>query len=271
MRLGVMGDRRVKHSLSPRMHNAVLAECGLAGTYEALPVEPDAVGAFVGGLAGQGFHGVNVTVPHKQAVMPFLDEVSDEAALLGAVNTIAVENGRLLGSNTDCPGFAQALGDTGYKAAGRPALVVGAGGASRAVVRALYNLCAAPLWVAARRVEQARELCAALGGEALDMEQAAQSAHEAALLVNTASASSQAESPDLAAWAAGLRAENLRQVMDINYGREENFWATLAGRQGAGFCDGLPMLAAQAALSFTRWTGREVSAARFLAALETSA
>ncbi|MCB2227623.1 MAG: shikimate dehydrogenase [Desulfarculaceae bacterium] len=271
MRLGVMGDQRVLRSLSPRMHNAVLAECGLAGSYEALPVEPDAVGAFVQALAEQGFHGVNVTVPHKQAVISFLHEVTDEAALLGAVNTIAVEDGRLLGSNTDCPGFAEALAGAGNAAAGRPALVVGAGGAARAVVRALYNLGASPLWVAARRLEQARELCAALGGEALDMEQAVEAAREAALLVNTASASSQAESPELAAWAAGLRAEGLQQVMDINYGREENFWAALAGQQGAGFCDGLPMLAAQAALSFTRWTGREVSAARFLATLETSA
>ncbi|MCF8033050.1 MAG: shikimate dehydrogenase [Desulfarculaceae bacterium] len=271
MRLGVMGDQRVEHSLSPRMHNAVLAELGLAGSYEALPVEPDAVGAFVRSLAEQGFHGVNVTVPHKQAVMPFLDEVSGEAALLGAVNTIAVEEGRLLGSNTDCPGFASALADTGFAAPGRPALVVGAGGAARAVVRALAKLEAAPLWVAARRPEQAGELCAALGGEPLDMDQAAEATREAALLINTASASSPVESPELAAWAAGLQANGLQQVMDINYGREDNFWASLARKQGAGFCEGLPMLAAQAALSFARWTGRSVPAARFLAALEDPA
>ncbi len=271
MRLGVMGDQRVIHSLSPRMHNAVLAELGLEGGYEALPVEPHAVASFVGSLAKRGFNGVNVTVPHKQGVMPFLDEVEDEAQTLGAVNTITVENGRLLGGNTDCPGFASALEDTGYVAVGRPALVVGAGGAARAVVHALAKLGASPLWVAVRRLEQAAELCAVLGGEPLDMHQAARAVGQAALLVNTASASSPSESPDLAAWAAGLGAEKLQQVMDINYGRRENFWAELARRQGAGFCDGLAMLAAQAALSFARWTGREVPWHRFLAALEERA
>jgi len=271
MRLGVMGDRRVIHSLSPRMHNAVLAELGLAGSYQALPVEPGEVGPFMGSLAERGFNGVNVTLPHKQAVMPFLDEVEAEAQALGAVNTIAVEGGRLLGSNTDCPGFAQALEGTGYRAQGYPALVVGAGGAARAVVRALATLGAAPLWVAARRPEQATELCAALGGEPLDMDQAVEAAGRAALLVNTASASSPGESPGLAAWAAGLGAEGLQQVMDINYGRKENFWADLAWRRGAGFRDGLGMLAAQAALSFARWTGREAPMERFLAALKERA
>ena len=155
----------------------------------------------------------------------------------------------------------------GYKAANRPALVVGAGGAARAIVRALVKLGAAP-WVAARRPEQAGELCAVLGGQPIGLAEAGPPARRAALLVNTASASSQEESPELATWALELETESLQQVMDINYGRRENFWAALAQRRGAGFADGLGLLAAQAALSFARWTGRRVDAARFLAALE---
>ncbi|MBU1276275.1 MAG: shikimate dehydrogenase [Proteobacteria bacterium] len=271
IRLAVIGDQRVIHSLSPRMHNAVLKEEGLAGSYVAIPVEADQLGAFLGSLAGGGFAGVNVTVPHKQAVLPFLDHLGEEATTLGAVNTIVVKGERLEGGNTDCPGFAQALTETGYAASGRPALVVGAGGAARSVVLALARLGAAPLWVAARRPAQARALCAELGGEAIDMEQAALAVADARLLVNAAAASSPKESPELAAWAGSLNASRLEQVMDINYGRNDNFWAELAQAHDARFADGLVMLAHQAALSFTRWTGRPVAGARFLAALEGAA
>ncbi len=268
MRLAVIGDQRVAHSLSPRMHNAVLRQEGLAGSYEAIPLEAAELGSFLGGLARNGFVGVNVTVPHKQAVPAFLDRLDEEATNLGAVNTIVVRGERLEGGNTDCPGFAQALTETGYAAQGRPALVVGAGGAARSVVLALGRLGAAPLWVAARRPAQARALCAELGGEAVDLAQAALLAPAARLLVNAAAASSPDESPELAAWARALKAPRLEQVMDINYGRGDNFWAGLAQAHGARFSDGLVMLAHQAALSFARWTGRAVPGARFLAALE---
>lgn len=271
IRLAVIGDQRVIHSLSPRMHNAVLRQEGLAGSYEAIPVDPADLGVFLGGLTREGFTGINVTVPHKQAVLPFIDSLDEEAATLGAVNTIVVKGERLEGGNTDCPGFAQALTETGYTAQGMPALVVGAGGAARSVVLALKRLGAAPLWVAARRPAQAQALCAELGGEAISMDQAAQVATEAFLLVNAAAASSPVESPDLATWAQSLKASRLEQVMDINYGRSDNFWAGLAQARGAHFSDGLVMLAHQAALSFTRWTGRPVAAARFMAALEGAA
>lgn len=148
---------------------------------------------------------------------------------------------------------------------------MGAGGAARSVVLALARLGAAPLWVAARRPVQARALCAELGGEAIDLEQAARVAAQARLLVNAAAVSSPAESPKMAAWVRALQASRLEQVMDINYGRGENFWADLARAAGARFSDGLVMLAHQAALSFTRWTGRSVPGARFLAALEGAA
>lgn len=271
IRLAVIGDQRVIHSLSPRMHNAALREEGLEGSYEAIPLEADELGGFLGSLAQRGLTGINVTVPHKQAVLPFLDRLDEEAATLGAVNTIVVKGERLEGGNTDCPGFAQALTETGYVAQGNSALVVGAGGAARSVVLALARLGAAPLWVAARRPAQAQALCVELGGEAISMDQAALAAGDARLLVNAAAASSPTESPELAAWAQSIDASRLEQVMDINYGRSDNFWADLARGQGARFSDGLVMLAHQAALSFTRWTGRPVAGARFLAALEGEA
>lgn len=120
IRLAVIGDQRVTHSLSPRMHNAVLRQEGLAGSYAAIPVETERLGAFLGSLAEEGYAGINVTVPYKRLVLPFLDHLDEEAAILGAVNTIVVKGKRLEGGNTDCPGFAQALIETGYAAAGSP-------------------------------------------------------------------------------------------------------------------------------------------------------
>ena len=103
IRLAVIGDQRVVHSLSPRMHSAVLREEGLEGSYEAIPVEADQLGAFLAGLAESGFAGVNVTVPHKQAVLPFIDSLDEEAATLGAVNTIVVKGERLQGGTPTAP------------------------------------------------------------------------------------------------------------------------------------------------------------------------
>ncbi len=266
--LGIMGDARVAHSLSPRMHNALLAKHGLEGVYLPFAVEPAAVGQAVAGIKALGLAGVNVTVPHKQAVVPHLDRLSEDAAALGAVNTIKPEGGRLIGYNTDLEGFRRALAQAGAGPAGGRALVLGAGGAARAVVLALVR-DGAQVMVAARRREQAAALCAELGGEGLSLDQAAKVFKGVDLVVNATSVSSPAESPDMRDWLGELPpAPNLSLVMDLNYGRQDNFWAGLAQRNGAAFGDGLAMLAHQACLSFNLWTGLEARVEDFLAALE---
>ncbi|HIP95583.1 MAG TPA: shikimate dehydrogenase, partial [Anaerolineae bacterium] len=116
----------VEHSLSPAMHNAAFEVLGLNWCYVPLPVPPERVGAAVKGLAALGFCGANVTVPHKQAVMPYLDEIDETAQAIGAVNTILVREGRLIGYNTDGDGFLAALREAGFAPARRRALVLGA-------------------------------------------------------------------------------------------------------------------------------------------------
>ena len=133
----------VEHSLSPAMHNAAFASLGLNWVYVPLPVPPGTVEAAVKGLAALGFQGANVTVPHKQAVMPYLDELTEAAKIIGAVNTIVVGGAEahsrtpLRGDNTDAEGFIRALREGGFEPQGSSATVLGAGGAARAVVYAL--------------------------------------------------------------------------------------------------------------------------------------
>ena len=138
--IGIIGDP-VSHSLSPRLHNAAFAALGLDYVYVPLPVRAADVGAAVKGLAALGLRGANVTIPHKGAVVPFLDELSDDARLLEAVNTIVVEGRRLHGHNTDVEGVRGALAAAaGDSLRGEPALVLGGGGAARAAALALSRL-----------------------------------------------------------------------------------------------------------------------------------
>lgn len=123
----------VEHTLSPSMHNAAFEHLGLDYCYVPFLVHPDFLGQAVDGVRALNMAGVNVTVPHKEKVIPFLDSVDDEAAFIGAVNTVVNSGGNLKGHNTDGKGFMRSLSEGGIPAEGRKVLVVGAGGASRAV------------------------------------------------------------------------------------------------------------------------------------------
>ncbi|MFM7175281.1 MAG: shikimate dehydrogenase, partial [Caldilinea sp.] len=156
----------VSHSVSPAMHNAAFAERGLNWCYVPLPVDPlrpGAVGDAVRGIRALGMVGVNVTVPHKQAVIPFLDRLEPAAEAMGAVNTIvASSDGTLLGDNTDAPGWLADLRSHGVEPAGERALVLGAGGSARAVVYGLALAGARQITVANRNLEKASALVAQL-------------------------------------------------------------------------------------------------------------
>jgi shikimate dehydrogenase len=269
--LGIIGDQRVVHSLSPRMHNAVMAKLGLDGIYARFAVEPQNMAAAVAGVEALGLVGVNVTVPHKRTVLPYLTRLSDEAAALSAVNTIKCEPEGLVGYNTDIGGFGLALAEAKFQAEeGATAMVLGAGGAARSVVLALAR-GGAQVMVAARKQAQSMALCDELGGKGISLGQASEVMPSVNLLVNTTSVSAPEESPEMMAWMeASPLAASLGLVMDINYGRQQNMWEQLARKNGSDFMDGLPMLAHQARLSFKIWTGIDSPVDDFKAALEAA-
>lgn len=133
--LGLLGHP-VGHSFSPLIHNAISESLGLNYLYLAHDVSPDQLGDAVKGLSALGYRGANVTVPHKSNVIEFLTEIRKEAKIIGAVNTILFDNNRLIGYNTDCYGFTKMLEDSQVNLANKNVLVLGAGGAARAVVAA---------------------------------------------------------------------------------------------------------------------------------------
>lgn len=155
--LGVIGHP-IEHSLSPKMHNAGFAANGLDYAYVALDVAPERLPEAVAGLAALGFEGFNITMPHKEEIIPLLDEVDEAARISGAVNTVAVRDGILRGMNTDGRGFIEACAEADVGFAGKRVLLLGAGGAAAAVAVAVLGEGAKELVIANRTILRARDL-----------------------------------------------------------------------------------------------------------------
>jgi shikimate dehydrogenase len=232
------------------MHGAALAELGMAGewSYEAIDVAPDAFEERVLAMPGEGFAGANVTVPHKGAALALADELSETAREIGAANTLAFANGEVRADNTDGDGFLAALPSS---PAGKRALVLGAGGAARAVVWGLLRE-GAEVSVWNRTELRSRHLCEELGGEATSDPD--QGAFE--LIANTTAVGLAGEDPfaelPLARDAFGPG----QVVVDMVYGARPSELLAAAQAAGAATVDGIEVLVRQGALSFEIWTGR---------------
>jgi shikimate dehydrogenase len=239
---GVLGFP-VGHSRSPAMMNAAFAELGLDWRYVRLPLAPDLFDETVRALPASGFLGANVTIPHKLAAHDLADELTEAAAAIGAVNTVAFADGGIAGDNTDAGGLIDALG---MDLDGVSALVLGAGGTGRAAAWALRE-AGADVAIWNRTPERAAELAAEFGvRHALAPE-------PARVLVNVTSLGMRGE--DLPAQ-VGLDAVEPEVVADVVYGSEPTPLCHWAERRGARVVEGLEMLLRQGARSFERWTGR---------------
>jgi shikimate dehydrogenase len=265
----ILSDSRAFRSKSPAMHTAVLHKVGIEGVYVPFMVEPDRVGDAVRGLRGLNVAGANVTVPYKETVMPFLDRLSEEAEAIGAVNTIVPGPEGLTGYNTDAGGFMEALESVGFSPRSKTALVFGTGGAAKGVAHALTRGGARVL-IAGRGEERTKDVAGRVGAEACPLDSLFQGPVPVELIINATPVSNFRESPELAARLDRLDIPGCELVVDLNYGRLENFWLDLAAKVGARFMDGLPMLVHQARLSFALWTGLQVDVGLFMQALEES-
>ena len=250
--LGVLGWP-LERTLSPVINGAAFEALGLPWTYLAWPVPPQELAAAVAGLRVLGAIGANVTMPHKGAVIGMLDEVSEEARRIGAVNTIARRGDALVGHNTDVAGFIAALERAGAEVAGRTVVVLGAGGAARAVVTALARMQAHEVAVCARRAHAAESVAAlGAGGRPASWEERRRLAEGAEIIVNTTPLSAAGEDP-----LEGVRFEAEQVVVDLVYTPLETRLLGRARTEGAQVVDGLGMLLAQAAESVRIWSGIE--------------
>ncbi|MCH7942361.1 MAG: shikimate dehydrogenase [Proteobacteria bacterium] len=256
IRAGVMGWP-VAHSLSPRLHGYWLARHGIDGRYDALEVAPDRLAERLAELADEGIAGVNLTLPHKQAALGLMASLSPAAQIIGAVNTVVVgDDGSLAGDNTDAFGFMENLRDGAprWSAASGPAVIIGAGGAARAVCHGLLEAGAPELRIVNRTPARAESLAAMDHRriKALPWAARAETLEGAALLVNTTTLG-MAGQPALDLDLAALPPEAL--VTDIVYAPLETPLLAAAGRRGNPVVDGLGMLLHQARPGFAAWFG----------------
>ncbi len=269
----------LSHSLSPKLHTAALTAAGLKGGYTLFPVDPihpEALAALLERVRSGEIHGLNVTIPHKQSVLPLLDELSETAKAIGAVNTIYAKDGRLIGDNTDAAGFwddlsphltspifknrkwgrhevspplNSALWNLGEAGRG---LVLGAGGSARAVVFALqahgWNVS-----VAARRIEQAEEI-ANRHKKNVTATTFSTLPSKFCLLINTTPLG-MTPNTETCAWEGDFPPGAF--VYDLVYNPPETLLMKRARAAGLQASNGLGMLIEQAALAFELWTGHQ--------------
>ena len=263
--VGVIGDP-VVHSLSPTLHNAAFEALGLDWVYVAFPVPRGRGADAVAAVPALGLAGLNVTMPHKEDVPGACHELSADAAALRSVNTVVLlPDGRTLGDSTDGPGFLDALADEAIGVAGRSILVLGAGGAARAIVLARGRAGAA-VTVAARRPDAA-EAAAALapGGRAVPI--GAVDPSPFAVVVNATPLGMSGGDP-LPVDPGSLHTGHT--VVDLVYHPADTPLLAAARAQGAAAVNGLGMLLHQAARAFTQWTGEPAPLEAMRAAVTTA-
>ena len=266
--VAVIGDP-ISHTLSPKMHNAALDALGLNWVYIACHVRPEHVRGAVDAVRALGWRGMNVTVPHKQAVMPFLDELSVAARAVGAVNTIVNRDGRLIGDNSDVVGILRAVTDgAGVAEWPEHVVVLGAGGAARGVVYALTTVAfVRRITILNRTVERAERLAeefsraAAVTGCPLDQEHAVPAIRDSRLVINVTSLG-RGELADQSPIADDWRCFHPDLVcIDSNYSPPETRLMRQVRAAGGTAFNGIDMLVYQGARSLELWTGREAPVA----------
>lgn len=256
----LIGDP-VDHSMSPVIQNAAFRSAGIDAVYVPFQVMRSALRSSIQGLRALGVRGFNVTAPHKMSVVKYLDRLESSAADIGSVNTVSCENGVFRGYNTDGLGALNALKEVDVSPGGKSILILGAGGASRAIAH-VFASNASSIWLVNRTIEKAKKLaarlrrkfgvnveCTHLSGKSIR-----RLVEQADILVNASSMGTdgKADPPIMAEW---LRAEQC--VFDVVYRPFQTKLLELAAQAGATSVTGLDMLVNQGACSFELWTGRK--------------
>jgi len=261
---GVIGDP-IRHSKSPVMMNRAFRETGVNGIYAAYHITQDRLGAFVDGARAMGMRGFNVTIPHKIAIMPYLDAIDPSAEAVGAVNTVVNDNGRLTGYNTDGLGYVRSLREeAAADLGGKRIVLLGAGGAARGILHALAAEKPAHIVVANRTAERAEALAAAAGQAlaitAVGMDGLRDACREADIVVNTTSAGM---SPNTDELPMNIDAGWLRPgavASDIVYNPMKTRFLAEAEAAGCRIHGGLGMFIYQGAYAFEYWTSKPAPA-----------
>jgi shikimate dehydrogenase len=245
---GVVGNP-VRHSLSPIMHNAAFSEVGYDGVYVAFEVQD--LDAAISGMKGLGINGMSVTIPHKVNVMSLLDECDDLSKKIGAVNTIVQQNRRLLGYNTDCMGAVKALREK-TDISGRKVLIVGAGGAARAIAWGISEENGRVI-ITNRTPKKGRTLSEELKADFCSYDNVKKIDWD--ILINTTSVGMTPHTDSMPVPLEAIRPGRI--VMDIVYNPVETMLLKVAKERACIILDGVMMFVYQGAMQFELWTGQK--------------
>jgi shikimate dehydrogenase len=257
-KLAVIGHP-ISHSLSPLMHNNELKIFNLPYYYEAIDAPAENLNDVIQKLCSPSVAGFNVTIPHKETVISYLDEIDEEAAEIGAVNTVVNQQGRLVGYNTDGIGFMQALTKLCPNWSDKSIMIVGAGGAAKAIFVTLFRNGASVLHITNRNKEKAEKLLIeanAYDSKALTVKEAERMLHNYDIVINTTPVGMASSNDDIDELPINL--DNLKKdtiLSDIIYTPLKTRWLQQGERKGATIMNGLDMFIYQGAIAFKYWTG----------------
>jgi shikimate dehydrogenase len=252
----VIGDP-IGHSMSPIMLNDVLSNYEIDAHYHPFKIRPEDLGTAIRGLKAIGIAGFNVTIPHKSAIIPFLDDVDDLALSIGAVNTVVNDNGKLVGYNTDGYGFLKGLEPYFSSYTDKKVLVIGAGGAARAIYFTMAKMKPLAIDITNRTVIKAKELIEACpyesNSKSLSLEEAEANLDEYDIVIQTTMIGMY---PNVLETPISLKNLNTQAlVCDIVYNPLETQFMKEARQKGATVQNGVEMFVYQGALAFEKWTG----------------
>lgn len=250
---GIIGHP-LGHTMSPALHNWGFERCGIAAAYMAFPTAPAALADFMSALRTLPIAGASVTIPHKETVMPFLDGMTERARTVGAVNTLYWDGDRLMGENTDITGFLSPLRPHAGRI--RSALVLGAGGAAKAVLAGLQELGVAEVHMANRSRERAEQVAAPFGAMVVPWEERAHV--QADLVINSTPLGMSGENAEHSPYPSEAFGASGGIAYDLVYNPLRTRFLREAEAAGWEVLDGLHMFAAQGQEQFRIWTGVEL-------------
>lgn len=258
MKAGLIG-KTLGHTASPAIHEKIYQAMGISGTYDVLEMLPDQLAGNMKHLAKDGYTGCNVTIPYKRDVMPYLTDISREARVIGAVNTIHFTNEGAFGYNTDYGGFGRSLEQAGIGVAGRDCVVLGTGGAARAIIQYLADKNAKSITVVSRLPHSKIEFddfTKKIGASEIDY-QSFETSHAGDVLVNCTPVGMFPHIDGCPVSETCIMA--FPAVVDLIYNPKDTELLKMARRHGARTLNGMYMLVAQAVGSEEIWMGREIS------------
>jgi len=265
----IIGDERAYRSKSPGLFSAMMVRYGVDAAYVPFMVAPENLEAAVNSLKVLNIVGANVTIPYKEKVLPYLDVLSEGATIIGSINTIARDGESLKGYNTNAIGFMDTLKEKKFDAENKTAVVVGSGGAARAVVFILNWLKAKSIIITDPDDSKTKEIAQQIGGESHPLDEMVSGSKIAAnIVVNATPASNADEFPGLKELVNQVNLQDCELMIDLNVGRAHSVWKEVAEKKEIPFIDGMLPLAHQAKRTLALWTGIQADPTEFIDVLK---